>query len=94
MPELARKLRIYGRVQGVSYRDWMVKAASALQVDGWVRNRHDGTVEALVVGSEPNVRELITQCQNGSAMAHVERIVEEAVQGITPRNGFVRKPSV
>lgn len=94
MQEIALKLRIHGKVQGVSYRDWMVRAASALNLHGWVRNRADGTVEALVVGEEKCVRDLIAQCHKGPSAAKVERIDEEAAQGINPRDGFVRKPTV
>jgi acylphosphatase len=94
MPEIAVKLRIHGKVQGVWYRDWTVQAANALGVHGWVRNRTNGTVEALVVGEEAAVRSLIAQCHQGSPASHVERIDETPAQGIVSRDGFVRKPTV
>lgn len=94
MPEIALKLRIHGNVQGVGYRDWTVRAASALNLHGWVRNRADGTVEALVVGEEKSVRDLIAQCHTGPMAAKVERIDEEPAQGIVSRDGFMRKPTV
>lgn len=94
MTEVALKLRIYGRVQGVCYRDWMVKVAQARGIDGWVRNRADGSVEALVVGEESQLREMIGQCHKGPLLARVDRIDEEPAQGITPRGEFVRKPTV
>lgn len=94
MTECALKLRIHGKVQGVYYRDWTVQAATALGVDGWVRNREDGTVEALVVGDEASLRELIERCHQGPERAEVERIDEEPAQGIIPRGEFVRKPTV
>lgn len=94
MAEIAVRLRIHGKVQGVWYRDWTVQAANALGLHGWVRNRADGTVEALVVGEETPVRQLIAQCHQGSPNSKVERIDEEPAQGIVPRDGFVRKPTV
>ena len=56
----ARHLRIEGRVHGVGYRDWLVREASRLGLYGWVRNRRDGSVEALVAGDEAAVRVLLS----------------------------------
>ena len=50
MPVVARHLTILGRVQGVFYRNWTVETARGLGLTGWVRNRMDGSVEALVQG--------------------------------------------
>lgn len=94
MAEIALRLRIHGRVQGVSYRDWTIKTATALGLHGWVRNRLDETVEALVIGEEAQVRRLVEKCHEGPTMARVERIDEEPAQGIAPRDGFIRKPTV
>src|SRR5688572_5817402 len=87
MSEIALRLRIHGRVQGVSYRDWTVKTATALGLHGWVRNRLDGTVEALAIGEETQVRALMEECRKGPQLAQVERIDEVQAQGIAPRNG-------
>ena len=94
MAEIALRLRIHGRVQGVSYRDWTVKTAKALGLHGWVRNRLDNTVEALAIGEEMQVRAFVEKCHEGPYLANVERIDEEPAQGIVPRDGFVRKPTV
>lgn len=90
---VARRLRITGRVQGVWYRGWTVNTARALGLDGWVRNRLDGSVEALAVGPEAAVEELIRRCHEGPPSARVERVEVELAQGIVAE-GFVQKPTV
>ncbi|MEJ0016212.1 MAG: acylphosphatase [Acetobacteraceae bacterium] len=72
-----KRLIISGRVQGVGYRDWMVRKASDLGVSGWVRNRIDGSVEALVVGDTAAVEELLRLCRRGPRMAEVVSIEED-----------------
>ncbi len=89
----AVRLIISGRVQGVWYRGWAVDQADALGLDGWVRNRADGTVEALIVGLVAHVDQMIKQCWNGPRMANVSDIVVESAMGITPK-GFTQKPTV
>jgi len=89
----AVKARIYGKVQGVWYRAWTEGEAKGLGLFGWVRNREDGTVEALLVGAEPTVDEMLKRCQDGPPAAVVERVVVEPAQGITP-NRFDIKPTV
>ncbi|WP_137127406.1 acylphosphatase [Roseomonas sp. HF4] len=71
---------IVGRVQGVGYRDWMVREAARHGVRGWVRNRPDGTVEALVAGEEEAVQALLSACRRGPLLARVHGIVEEAAE--------------
>ena len=73
----AKHVVIAGRVQGVGYRDWMVAQASELGLAGWVRNRADGTVEALVAGPTPAVEELLRRCRRGPTLADVTSITEE-----------------
>lgn len=90
---IARRLRIQGRVQGVGYRAWTVGAARQLGLDGWVRNRHDGSVEALAVGPPETIQLFIDQCRKGPPLAAVDSIdIEEAI-GITPA-GFTQKSTV
>lgn len=73
----SKRLTISGRVQGVGFRDWMVEQAQALGVSGWVRNRIDGSVEALVAGETAAVEELLRLCRRGPRMAEVVSIEEE-----------------
>jgi len=89
----AIKLKITGRVQGVWYRGWTVGEATSLGLDGWVRNVADGSVEALVVGEEAKVEELVRRCHTGPTAARVDNIVISEAMGITPK-GFVQKPTV
>ena len=76
---IARHLIIHGRVQGVWYRGWAVDTARSLGLDGWVRNRRDATVEAVVQGNEAAVERFIGLAREGPRAAGVDRIeVSEA----------------
>jgi acylphosphatase len=88
----ARLLRIEGRVQGVGYRDWMCREATRLGLHGWVRNRPDGSVQALVDGEEGAVQALLTAARRGPPLARVERI-EERLHDPAAEPGFRRLPT-
>ncbi|PWS36757.1 acylphosphatase [Falsiroseomonas bella] len=88
----ARLLRIEGRVQGVGYRDWLCREAARLGLHGWVRNRPDGSVQALVEGEEGAVRALLTACRRGPVLARVDRI-EERLAEPPGEPGFHRRPT-
>ncbi len=89
----ALRLVISGRVQGVFFRDWTVRTASSLHLNGWVRNRSDGTVEALLVGLADEVDKMVEQCRYGPRSAKVDHIEISIAAGIT-RRGFRQKPTV
>lgn len=88
----ARRVVIAGRVQGIGYRDWMVQEAVRLGVHGWVRNRRDGTVEALVGGEEAAVQALLSACRRGPPLAAVHDITEEFADP-PEEPGFRRLPN-
>ena len=90
---IARLVRITGRVQGVWYRQWTVEEARRRNLDGWVRNRADGSVEALIAGSVPEVAELIRSCAEGPPAAAVEEISESDADDPGPV-GFEKRPTV
>ncbi|AUM00629.1 acylphosphatase [Zoogloeaceae bacteirum Par-f-2] len=71
---IARSLRILGRVQGVFYRASAKAQADRLGLRGWVRNKRDGSVEALVAGPAEAIDRFIDWAYQGPAQARVERI--------------------
>ena len=71
-PALERvRVVVSGRVQGVWYRGWTVDEACARGLDGWVRNRRDGSVEAVFQGAPEALAEMIAACRQGPPMARV-----------------------
>ncbi len=71
---LVRRLVVEGDVQGVGYREFTRRAALRLNVSGWVRNRSDGAVEALLRGPTGRVEALIAEMRRGPRFAVVERL--------------------
>jgi acylphosphatase len=67
-------VRITGRVQGVWFRGWTVDEAIRLKLDGWVRNRRDGSVEALFAGPTQAVDRMIAACRRGPPAASVDNV--------------------
>ena len=84
---------VSGRVQGVWYRGWIVDEARARGLDGWVRNRRDGTVEAVFQGAPDAVAEMVAACWRGPPMAQV-LAVETHPHDDTVAPGFEQAPSV
>ncbi len=71
-----RHIVIRGRVQGVGYRAWTADEAVRLDLQGWVRNRRDGSGEALFAGPAERVADMIERCRGGPALARVEAIAD------------------
>ncbi len=89
----AVRLAIVGRVQGVGYRDWAVKMGRRLGLSGWVRNRIDGSVEAMVAGEESAVARMIEACRRGPPLAEIDRIDEMSADATDLPEGFARRPT-
>jgi acylphosphatase len=72
--DVMRHVVIRGRVQGIGYRAWTEYTALVRGLQGWVRNRHDGSVEALFVGPSAAVAAMITACNQGPRGSRVDGI--------------------
>ena len=71
---------ISGKVQGVGFRYWLCKAAIQRNIDGWVRNKISGEVEALIIGNNMDVNNLIKLCEQGSASSKVKKVKVQGYQ--------------
>jgi len=87
------RLRIYGRVQGVGYRGWAIETAVRLGLRGWVRNRTDGTVEALVSGEDETVAAMVEACREGPYAARVREVAVYDAEGDDGSDGFRALPT-
>ena len=94
-PERTVRLFVHGRVQGVGFRYALCREAETLGLRGWVRNRRDGSVEALAGGAATAVALLIEWAHRGPPSAQVIRIevLEEGTDDL-PSGGFEQRPSV
>ncbi|HUA52602.1 MAG TPA: acylphosphatase [Candidatus Sulfotelmatobacter sp.] len=89
------RLFIRGRVQGVGYRAWTVDTAARFGLDGWVRNRVDGTVEAVAAGDDAAVERFIEACRSGPRLAHVTGVeLATADRADAGSGGFQPRPTV
>ncbi|HEV7636365.1 MAG TPA: acylphosphatase [Bradyrhizobium sp.] len=77
MSGAVRHVTIEGRVQGVGYRAWVEHRARAHGLEGWVRNRRDGSVEAVFAGAADVVTEMVASCGRGPSSARVEAVNEQ-----------------
>ncbi|MGF1626661.1 MAG: acylphosphatase [Alphaproteobacteria bacterium] len=72
--EAGCRVTITGRVQGVWFRGWTLRRAESLGLRGWVRNRRDGTVEAVFVGPPEAVEAMVAACREGPPAARVDGV--------------------
>jgi acylphosphatase len=73
-----RHVTVRGRVQGVGYRYFVEREAQLRDLEGWVRNRRDGSVEAVFSGSADAVTAMIAACRRGPSSARVDAVQDEA----------------
>ena len=78
------RVRIEGGVQGVGYRYWTERVAGGLGLTGWVRNRRDGSVEALFAGPAADVARMLERCKDGPRSAQVTAVVILEESGDVP----------
>lgn len=90
---IRRRLVVTGKVQNVFFRDWFVEQAGALGLDGWVRNRADGSVEAVVRGAPELVETMVAHARRGSPASRVADVaVDEDASGEV-LDGFSKRPT-
>jgi acylphosphatase len=80
MAEIAVRVVVEGRVQGVGFRAWAIGEAARQGLRGWVRNRRGGTVEALFIGGPEAVEAMIEAYRHGPRLAQVSRLTREPVE--------------
>ena len=88
----ATQVRITGKVQGVWYRAWLVQEANRAGLRGWVRNRLDCSVEALLVGPADAVAAIVAQCETGPPAADVAAVVATPAHD-DGSTGFEQRPT-
>jgi acylphosphatase len=93
-PMIRRRLVITGRVQGVFFRDWLVEQARSLGIDGWVRNRADGSVEAVVQGLEEMVDAIVAKARIGSPPSRVAGVAVTDDAPPETLDGFAKRPTL
>ena len=86
------RVAITGRVQGVWYRSWTIEQASARGLSGWVRNRRDGSVEALFSGPIAQVDAMVLACHTGPKAAQVDNVEVFEAEGLVA-GGFKELPT-
>nr|WP_294810347.1 acylphosphatase [uncultured Sphingomonas sp.] len=88
---VTQRILVSGRVQGVGYRDWVVRTAQRTGLTGWVRNVRDGRVEILVSGDDDTVAQLIEGCREGTPLARVENVEAYSAEDEKQAKGFTKR---
>jgi len=88
MERSAVHLVVVGRVQGVAFRAYAIDEATRLGLTGWIRNRHDGTVEAQAEGAAESVEAFVAWCHHGPPAARVTEVRVNAVSPTGVDRGF------
>lgn len=94
LPDLeARLVRVHGRVQGVGFREACVQQAQSFALAGWVRNRRDGSVEAMLQGPADAVARMQAWLHEGPPAARVDRVTASALPPDASLRRFERRPT-
>jgi acylphosphatase len=80
MSDVILQVTIRGQVQNVGYRAWVEEHATTCGLEGWVRNRVDGSVEALFAGPSDIVAQVVALCRRGPSSARVEAVINEPAE--------------
>lgn len=91
---IRRRLIVTGRVQNVFYRDWFTAEARALGVNGWIRNRTDGSVEAVVQGPTDMVDAIVAKARQGSPASRVADVIVSDDAPAETLVGFAKRPTI
>jgi acylphosphatase len=99
MRDIIRRVIVHGKVQGVGFRAWTQYKASQRGLNGWVRNRRDGTVEAVFAGPMEVVEVMVADCGRGPRLSQVTQVdrfdSSEAELGLRgPERGFTELPTL
>ncbi|MGK6355133.1 acylphosphatase [Sphingomonas sp. DT-207] len=86
-----KRIFVSGRVQGVGYRDWVVRTAQRNGLTGWVRNVRDGRVEILAAGEEQALDSLVQGLGEGPPLARVDHVEAHPADGEKSAKGFTKR---
>lgn len=86
-------LIMHGRVQGVGFRAWFAGQAKKHELDGWVRNLTDGTVEAVISGDEVQMEKMIKAAHKGPLAAKVRQLEQSDIHELPPK-GFEKRDTL
>ena len=85
---MKKHIVITGKVQGIGFRYWLYKAAIQRNIDGWVTNKISGEVEALIIGNDENVNDLIKLCEKGPTFSKVTKVKVQNYQKEYSKKSF------
>ena len=77
---MKKHLLISGDVQGVGFRHWLYTRAIKNRIYGWVKNKNNGEVEALLIGKDEDVKDMIKQCKLGPTLSNVKQVIIQDYQ--------------
>jgi acylphosphatase len=87
----SKRIFVSGRVQGVSYRDWVVRTAQRSGITGWVRNLKDGRVEIFAAGEDAALDALLEGARQGPPLARVDHVEAFPAEDEKLHKGFTKR---